>query len=169
MPSENAIPILVALVGGGLVGALGLLLALVLTLRYVSRRRLGVLASVFLLIAAGSCIVGAGAWIYATGLQDEDQLHDIHEPLMMVIARDARTRALLDEIQSVAEPSDQLAAYRDRYDAHTRSIGLLEQATWRFHRVGPWDENPLLHRIHSSLFDLVILQIELQLQASQIR
>jgi hypothetical protein len=63
------------------------------------------------------------------------------------VAGTANTRAALDDVRALAEPSPGLTALQSKYDAHEASIENLLQAEWRYQRGEPWNEPNLLYKM----------------------
>ena len=98
----------------------------------------------------------ASSWAVtrATSLNQGNLLLKVHEPLIGLVAGSVSTRAALEDVRAVAEPSPGLTALQSKYDAHEASIENLLQAEWQYHRGGPWDERSLLYKTTWDLNDV---------------
>lgn len=101
----------------------------------------------WLLVGALVLAVGSsGAVTRAISLNQGNLLIDVHEPLIRLVAASVATRAALEELRAIVEPSPGLTTLQSKYDAHEASIESLLQAEWQYQRGGPWDEPSLLYK-----------------------
>ena len=111
---------------------------------------------------AGWLLVGALVLAVASGwavtraidLGQGNLLLKVHEPLIQLVAASVSTRAALEDVRSVAEPSPELTALQSKYDAHEASIESLLQAEWQYYRGRPWDERGLLYKMTWDVTDV---------------
>ncbi len=109
----------------------------------------------WLLVGALVLAVASGwAVTRAISLNQGNLLLKVHEPLIQLVAASVSTRAALDDVRGVAEPSPDLTALQSKYDAHEASIERLLQAEWQYYRGGPWDERSLLYKVTWDLNDV---------------
>ena len=132
---------------GGLIGiGLAALLVLWALALYVLKHATGGFVS--LILGGGLALAAASSWAvtYATSLSQGNQLIKVHAPLMRLVAGSVLTRASLEDVRAVAEPSPDLTSFQSRYDAYEASIERLLQAEWQFHRRSAWNEPALLFK-----------------------
>jgi hypothetical protein len=142
---------------GGVLGVgLAALLVLWALALYTIKRATGGFAAVVL--AAGLALAAVSSWsvTHATSLSQGSQLLKVHAPLIGLVAASVRTRAALEDVRAVAEPSADLTAFQSGYDRYEASIESLLQAEWQFHRRGAWDERALLHKSTWGLNDVQV-------------
>ena len=132
---------------GGLIGiGLAALLVLWALALYVLKHATGGFVS--LILGGGLALAAASSWAvtYATSLSQGNQLIKVHAPLMRLVAGSVLTRASLEDVRAVAEPSPDLTSFQSRYDTYELSIERLLQAEWQFHRRSAWNEPALLFK-----------------------
>jgi hypothetical protein len=141
-------------------GLLGVGLAALLVLwalaLYTIKRATDPFVSGILGLALALAATSSWALTYATNLSQGGQLLKVHAPLVRLVAASVHSRAALEEVRAVAEPSADLTAFQAKYHGHEASIESLLQAEWKFHRRGPWDEPALLHKITWDLNDVQV-------------
>ena len=152
---SNVLPIVLwygGLIGVALAGLLVLwALALVAIKQSTALFTAGILlAGVLLAVVAGWAVTRA------TGLNQQNQLVKVHEPLMRFVAGGVYARGALEDLRAVAEPSAELTAFQTKYDSHDASIANLLQAEWQYQRGGPWDEHGLLYKMTWDVNDLLV-------------
>ena len=108
------------------------------------------------LAALAIAIVSSWAVTRATTLNQSNQLAKVHEPLIRLVAGSVHTRAALEDLRAIAEPSAELTALQSKYDGHEASIERLLQAEWQYHRAGPWDEPALLYKMTWDVNDVLL-------------
>jgi hypothetical protein len=142
---------------GGLLGAgLAALLVLWALALYAIKRATGPFVSGILGTALALAATSSWVLTYATGLSQGSQLLRVHAPLVRLVAASVHSRAALEDVRAVAEPSADFTAFQKKYDGHEASIESLLQAEWQFHRRGPWDEPALLYKITWDLNDVQV-------------
>jgi hypothetical protein len=108
---------------------------------------------------AGALVLAlASSWAVtrATTLDQGNQLGNVHEPLIRLVAASVNSRAALEDVRAVAEPSPGLTALQSKYDGHEASIETLLQAEWQYYRGSPWDERNLLYKMTWDVNDILV-------------
>ena len=132
---------------GGLLGILAAGLFMLWALGLYALKQATSAFVVWLLV--GALVLAAGSiWSVtrAISLNQGSQLTRVHDALIRLVAGSVYTRAALEDVRAVAEPSQGLTALQSKYDAHEGSIESLLQAEWQYYRGGPWDERRLLYK-----------------------
>jgi hypothetical protein len=142
---------------GGLLGAgLAALLVLWALALYTIKRATGPFVSGILGTALALAATSSWVLTYATDRSQGSQLLKVHAPLVRLVAASVQSRAALEDVRAVAEPSADFTAFQKKYDGHETSIESLLQAEWQFHRRGPWDEPALLYKMTWDLNDVQV-------------
>jgi hypothetical protein len=150
---SNILPI--ALWYGGLLGTVAAVLFVLWALGLLALKQVTSSFVGWLLVGALVLAV-ASSWAITRGisLSQGNLLLKVHEPLVQLVAASVSTRAALDDVRAVAEPSPDLTALQSKYDAHEASIDQLLQSEWQYYRGGPWDERSMLHKVTWDLNDV---------------
>jgi hypothetical protein len=150
---SNILPIV--LWYGGLLGILAAGLFMLWALGLYALKQ-ATSAFVAWLLLGSLVLAAASSWAvtYAISLNQGNQLLRVHEPLIRLVAGSASSRAALEDVRAIAEPSPALTDLQSKYDAHEASVDSLLQAEWRYYRGGPWDERSLLHKTTWDLNDV---------------
>ena len=140
---------------GGLLGTVAAVLFVLWALGLLALKQVTSSFVGWLLVGALVLAV-ASSWAITRGisLSQGNLLLKVHEPLVQLVAANVSTRAALDDVRAVAEPSPDLTALQSKYDAHEASIDRLLQAEWQYYRGGPWDERSVLHKVTWDLNDV---------------
>ena len=131
-------------------GLLGMLAAGLLAVWAIGLYALKQVTSAFVAgLLLGALVLAAGAsWsvTHAISLNQGTQLLKVHDALTRLVSGSISTRAAIEDVRALAEPSPELTALQSRYDAHDASIVSLLEAEWQYYRDGPWDEGGLLYK-----------------------
>jgi hypothetical protein len=150
---RNVLPIV--LWYGGLLGIVAACLFALWALGLYALKQATSAFVAWLLLGALVLAIGSSwAVTHAISLNQGNQLLKVHEPLIRLVAGSVYTRAALEDVRALAEPSPDLTALLSNYDAHEASIESLLGAEWQFHRGGPWDEHRLLYKTTWDLNDI---------------
>jgi len=153
VPSENAIPILVLFISCIAATGTSLLLGLGVAASYLRRKRVGWFGALVCTTAVLAASIALLTAIRLATLQEQDQL--AASDLTDLMASYERTRAVYELAGgALAEPLRGRLA--KQLDTQEDALEALETSLWEIRRTGPWNENHLLHHIHSNLLDLVI-------------
>jgi len=132
-------------------GLLGILVAGLLALWAIGLYGLKQVTTAFVAgLLIGALVLAAGAsWAvtHAISLNQGTQLLKVHDALTRLVSGSIYSRAALEDVRALAEPSPELTALQSKYDAHEASIVSLLEAEWQYYRGGPWDEHGLLYKM----------------------
>ena len=132
---------------GGLLGTVAAVLSVLWALGLLTlKQATGAFVGWLLVGALALAVASSWAVTRAISLNQGTLLLKVHEPLLGLVAGSVSTRAALEDVRAVAEPSPGLTALLSKYDAHEASIESLLQAEWQYFRGGPWDERGLLYK-----------------------
>jgi hypothetical protein len=139
-------------------GLLGVILAALLVLwalaLYALKQATGFFAPGILVAGVALAALSSWALTSSIGLNQENQLVKVREPLMRFVAGSVLTRSAIEDVGAAAEPSSDLTALQAKYDVHQMSLENLLQAEWQYQRGRPWNERALLHKTTWDLQDL---------------